>query len=276
MSISLQTNVSALRAQNSLATSHTSLATSLQRLSSGYRINSAADDAAGMGISENLRADIRSLQQSVRNASDGMSVVNVAEGAMAEVGNILIRMRELSEQSSTGTLGDDERGYLDSEFQQLVLEITRIAESTEFNGTHLLDGTNASLEIQVGIGTMSDSQVVLNLGSGMTADNLGLNGINITTANDALSTMTAIINATGLVSAQRADFGSAQNRLESTIRNIAMSVENLSAANSRIRDVDVALETSSMTSMQILQQAGVAVLAQANATPPLALQLLQR
>jgi flagellin len=173
-------------------------------------------------------------------------------------------------------LGDDERGYLDAEFQQLVLEITRIAESTEFNGTHLLDGTNASLEIQVGIGTMSDSQVVLNLGSGMTAVDLGLSGINITTANDALSTMTAIINATGLVSAQRADFGSAQNRLESTIRNIAMSVENLSAANSRISDVDVALETSSMTSMQILQQAGVAVLAQANATPQLALQLLQR
>lgn len=276
MGLRVNTNVASLNAQRSLSINTTLLQKSLEKLSSGLRINRAGDDAAGLAISESLKSDIRALQQASRNAADGISMIQTAEGGLEEVSAILIRMRELSEQSATGTLGDDERGYLDSEFQQLVLEITRIAESTEFNGTHLLDGTNASLEIQVGIGTMSDSQVVLNLGSGMTAENLGLNGINIRSADDALSTMTAIINATGLVSAQRADFGSAQNRLESTIRNIAMSVENLSAANSRIRDVDVALETSSMTSMQILQQAGVAVLAQANATPQLALQLLQR
>jgi len=276
MGLRVNTNIASLNAQRSLSINTTLLHKSLEKLSSGLRINRAGDDAAGLAISESLKSDIRALQQASRNAADGISMIQTAEGGLEEVSGILIRMRELAEQAATGTLGDDERGYLDSEFQQLILEVSRIADSTEFNGTKLLDGSVADLSIQVGIGTASDSQVTLQLGSGMRADDLGLSTVTITDQSSALGAITAILNATGSVSAQRADFGSAQNRLEATIRNIAMSVENLSAANSRIRDVDVAAETSAMTAMQILQQAGVAVLAQANATPQLALQLLQR
>ncbi len=276
MGLRVNTNVASINAQRSLSVNTTLLQKSLEKLSSGMRINRAGDDAAGLAISEVLKSDIRALQQASRNAADGISMIQTAEGGLEEVSGILIRMRELSQQAATGTLGDDERQYLDSEFQQLVLEVTRIADSTEFNGTKLLQGTSASLDIQVGIGTGSDSQVTLQLGAAMTADGLGLTGIDITTADNAVAAITTILTATGLVSAQRADFGSAQNRLESTIRNIAMSVENLSAANSRIRDVDIAAETSNMTSLQILQQAGVSVLAQANSTPQLALELLRR
>ncbi|MHB8079050.1 MAG: flagellin N-terminal helical domain-containing protein [Candidatus Krumholzibacteriia bacterium] len=276
MGLRVNTNVASINAQRSLMVNTTLLGKSLEKLSSGLRINRAGDDAAGLAISESLKSDIRALQQASRNAADGISMIQTAEGGLEEVSGILIRMRELAEQAATGTLGSDERAYLDSEFQQLVLEVTRIADSTEFNGTKLLDGSIAQLDIQVGVGTQSDSQVTLQLGAGMRADDLNLDTVNILDADAALAAITAVSDATGLVSAQRADFGSAQNRLESTIRNIAMSVENLSAANSRIRDVDIAAETSAMTAMQILQQAGVAVLAQANATPQLALQLLQR
>jgi flagellin len=275
MGLRVNTNVASINAQRSLMVNTSLLSKSLEKLSSGLRINRAGDDAAGLAISESLKSDIRALQQASRNAADGISMIQTAEGGLEEVSGILIRMRELAEQAATGTLGADERTYLDSEFQQLVLEVSRIADSTEFNGTKLLDGSIAQLDIQVGIGTQSDSQVTLMLGAGMRADDLNLNTINVLDAAAALASITAVSNATGLVSAQRADFGSAQNRLESTIRNIAMSVENLSAANSRIRDVDIAVETSAMTAMQILQQAGVAVLAQANATPQLALQLLR-
>jgi len=276
MGLRVNTNVASINAQRSLMVNTSLLQKSLEKLSSGLRINRAGDDAAGLAISESLKSDIRALQQASRNAADGISMIQTAEGGLEEVSGILIRMRELAEQASTGTLGADERTYLDSEFQQLILEVSRIADSTEFNGTKLLDGSIAQLDIQVGIGTQSDSQVTLMLGAGMRADDLNLDTINVLDAAAALASITAVSTATGLVSAQRADFGSAQNRLESTIRNIAMSVENLSAANSRIRDVDIAVETSAMTAMQILQQAGVAVLAQANATPQLALQLLQR
>jgi flagellin len=275
MGLRVNTNVASINAQRSLMVNTSLLSKSLEKLSSGLRINRAGDDAAGLAISESLKSDIRALQQASRNAADGISMIQTAEGGLEEVSGILIRMRELAEQAATGTLGDDERTYLDSEFQQLILEVSRIADSTEFNGTKLLDGSIAQLDIQVGIGTQSDSQVTLMLGAGMRADDLNLSTINVLDAAAALLSITAVSNATGLVSAQRADFGSAQNRLESTIRNIAMSVENLSAANSRIRDVDIAVETSAMTAMQILQQAGVAVLAQANATPQLALQLLR-
>ena len=275
MGLRVNTNVAAINAQRSLSANTSMLNKSLEKLSSGLRINRAGDDAAGLAISEGLKSDIRALQQASRNAADGISMLQTAEGGLEEVSSILIRMRELAQQSATGTLGDAERTYLNTEFQQLVLEITRIADSTEFNGAKLLDGSMANLNIQVGIGTGSDSQIALVLGGGMRAANLGLTTQDVSNAANALAAITALQNATGQVSAQRADFGSAQNRMESTIRNIAMSVENLSAANSRIRDVDVAAETSAMTAMQILQQAGVAVLAQANASPQLALKLLQ-
>jgi flagellin len=205
-------------------------------------------------------------------------MIQTAEGGLEEVSGILIRLRELAEQSANETLGTAERGYLNTEFTALVSEITRVADSTEFNGTKLLDGTNASLDIQVGIGTTSASQVAIVLGTTMTAAGLSLNATTIAGADNttALAAITALDNATALVSARRSTFGAAQNRLESTIRNIGMTVENLSAANSRIRDVDIAWETSQMTSFQILQQAGVSVLAQANSTPQMALMLLQR
>jgi len=277
MGLRVNTNVASINAQRSLFNTTNMLSKSLEKLSSGLRINRAGDDAAGLAISEGLKSDIRALQQASRNAADGISMIQTAEGGLEEVSGILIRLRELAEQSASETLGDAERGYLDNEFQALVSEVTRIADSTEFNGTSLLDGSNASLDIQVGIGTTSTSQVTIELGSGMAAADLGLSTVGIDGADNtnALAAITALDTATASVSAQRSTFGAAQNRLESTIRNIGMTVENLSAANSRIRDVDIAAETSQMTSYQILQQAGVAVLAQANATPQLALQLLR-
>lgn len=275
MGLRVNTNVASINAQRSLYNTTNTLSKSLEKLSSGLRINRAGDDAAGLAISEGLKSDIRALQQASRNAADGISMIQTAEGGLEETSGILIRLRELAEQAATETLGSNERGYLDQEFQALTAEITRIAQSTEFNGTALLDGTSTSLDIQVGIGTGASSAVTINLGSGMTATDLSLNTSSITTSANALTAISALETATASVSAQRASFGAAQNRLESTIRNIGMTVENLSAANSRIRDVDIAAETSSMTAMQILQQAGVSVLAQANATPQLALMLLQ-
>lgn len=275
MGLRVNTNVASINAQRSLYNTTNTLSKSLEKLSSGLRINRAGDDAAGLAISEGLKSDIRALQQASRNAADGISMIQTAEGGLEETSGILIRLRELAEQAATETLGSSERGYLDQEFQALTAEITRIAQSTEFNGAALLDGSNLTLDIQVGIGTGASSAVTINLGSGMTATNLGLNTSSITTSANALTAISALETATASVSAQRASFGAAQNRLESTIRNIGMTVENLSAANSRIRDVDIAAETSSMTAMQILQQAGVSVLAQANATPQLALMLLQ-
>lgn len=275
MGLRVNTNVASINAQRSLYNTTNTLSKSLEKLSSGLRINRAGDDAAGLAISEGLKSDIRALQQASRNAADGISMIQTAEGGLEETSGILIRLRELAEQAATETLGSSERGYLDQEFQALTAEITRIAQSTEFNGAALLDGSNLTLDIQVGIGTGASSAVTINLGSGMTSTNLGLNTSSITTSANALTAISALESATASVSAQRASFGAAQNRLESTIRNIGMTVENLSAANSRIRDVDIAAETSSMTAMQILQQAGVSVLAQANATPQLALMLLQ-
>jgi len=278
MGLRVNTNVASINAQRSLFNTTNMLSKSLEKLSSGLRINRAGDDAAGLAISEGLKSDIRALQQASRNASDGISMIQTAEGGLEEVSGILIRLRELAEQAATETLGSTERGYLDQEFQALVDEVTRIANSTEFNGTALLDGSNTSIDIQVGVGTTSTSQVQISLGSGMTATDLSIDSIDVTGADNtnALAAITALETATASVSAQRAAFGAAQNRLESTIRNIGMTVENLSAANSRIRDVDIAAETSAMTAMQILQQAGVSVLAQANATPQMALMLLSR
>ena len=278
MGLRVNTNVASINAQRSLFNTTNNLSKSLEKLSSGLRINRAGDDAAGLAISEGLKSDIKALQQASRNAADGISMIQTAEGGLEEVSGILIRLRELAQQSANETLGTAERGYLDQEFQALVDEVSRISDSTSFNGTQLLDGSNASLDIQVGVGTTATSQVTISLGSGMSATDLGLNTIAIdgADASNALDAIDALDAATADVSAQRAAFGASQNRLESTIRNIGMTVENLSAANSRIRDVDIAAETSQMTSLQILQQAGVSVLAQANSSPQMALMLLQR
>ncbi len=275
MSISIQSNVSSLRAQNALSTNVTSLEKSLQRLSTGYRINSAADDAAGLGISENLRSDIRALQQSARNANDGMSFVSVAEGAMSEVGNILVRMRELSVQAASDTVGSTERGYLNTEFGELRSELDRIVTATEFNGQALIDGTISStgLDFQIGGENDASSRLTITV-EDVGAEALSISSLGLDSKTNARAAMSALDAAITTVSGQRAKLGAYANRLTSTIANLSVSLENLTAANSRIRDVDVASETASFARAQVLQQAGVSMLAQANSAPMSALNLL--
>jgi flagellin len=246
----------------------------MEKLSSGLRINRAGDDAAGLAISEGLKADIRALDQASRNAADGISMVQVGEGALDEVSNILVRMKELAEQSMNGTLSNSERVYLDAEYTALNSEIDRISDATEFNGVKLLDGTGGSVNIQVGITSSVNDRVAIDLSTDMDSTALTTT-TGIDTAANSQSAMDEIDTAIDTVSSTRSGFGAVQNRLESSIRNITMTAENLSAANSRIRDVDVAKETAAMTSFQILQQAGVSVLAQANQTSGLAMSLLQ-
>jgi len=274
MGIRINTNVAAINTRRHLYNATTMYNKSMEKLSSGLRINRAADDAAGLAISEGLKSDIRALEQASRNASDGISMVQVAEGALDEVSNILLRLRELTEQSLNGTLTDTERGYLDNEYQSLLLEIDRISSSVEFNGQRLLDGSGGLVAIQVGITTATYDSIDVDLNTASDSATLGLT-TGIGTAADATTAMDQVLAAVQTVSSTRSDFGAIQNRLEVSIRNINNQSENLSAANSRIRDVDVARETSSLTSYQILQQAGVSMLAQANVTTGLALKLLQ-
>jgi len=265
--------MASLNAQRNLMESTDQLNRSMARLSSGLRITRAADDAAGLAISERFRADIRSLGQAQRNANDGISLLQVAEGALNESSGILIRMRELAVQSANGTIDAAGRTTLDAEFQALLGEVTRVANVTEFNGVQLLDGTAPAVTLQVGANNTANDQITVT-GVDATAAGIGLAGdiTNVANAQAALDTIDLSIDA---LSALRAGFGTAQNRLESTIRSIAVSLENNQAAESRIRDVDVASETAIMTRNQVMQQAGVAVLAQANQTTAIALTLLQ-
>lgn len=272
MGIRINTNVSSLNTQRHLANTTNNFAKSMEKLSSGLRINRAGDDAAGLAISEGLKADIRALDQAGRNAADGISLVQTGEGSLDEVSSILLRMKEVAEQSMNGTLSSTDRGYLDSEYTALSDEIDRIAAGTEFNGVSLLDGT-LDVDIQVGIGTSSSDQVAVALSDNMNASGIGVSA-QIDTATNATTAMTELDSAIESVVTARADFGAIQNRLESSIRTISMTSENLSAANSRIRDVDIAKETSRMTSSQILQQAGVSMLAQANMSSGLAMSLM--
>jgi len=275
MGLVINTNIASMNAQRNLSRTEDSLNTSLARLSSGMRITAAKDDAAGLAISEKLRAQIRGLAQAERNSLDGISVVQVAEGALNEVGNILIRMRELSVQSATGTLGTTERGFLNNELNELMEEIDRIAGVTDFNGMQLLDGT-ADIDLQVGIRNHPDDRISIAI-STMSTVGIGLSGIQISgaTGSNARAALDALDTAISNVSRIRGDLGAIQNRLASTIKNLATQRENLSAANSRIRDVDVAEETVTMTRSQILMQAGISVLAQANQLPTMALSLIQ-
>ncbi len=272
MGLRINTNVSSINTQRHLYNTSQRFAKSMEKLSSGLRINRAGDDAAGLAISEGLKSDIRALNQAARNAADGVSLVQTAEGALDEVNNILLRMKELAEQSMTGTVTDTERAYLDAEYTALSDEIDRIAAGTEFNGVNLLDGT-LTVDIQVGIGTAATDSVNVALATNMNAATLTLTA-GIDTVANATTAMGQIDAAQATVVGARGDFGAIQNRLESSIRNISMTSENLSAANSRIRDVDIAMETSNLTSLQILQQAGVSILAQANMTSGLAMALL--
>ncbi len=276
MGLRVNTNLASINAQRNLMNTGVKLGKSLEKLSSGLRINRAGDDAAGLAISESLKSEIRALQQASRNANDGISMVQTAEGSLDEISGIAIRLRELAEQAANGTLGQNERQFLDDEFQALTSEIDRIAATTEFNGTKLIDGSGGDVAIQVGTGSTADDRINLDFGTTVDAAELSLTTATLTGADgaNARDAIDSLDSALTTITQTRASFGAVQNRLESTVRNLGVAVENLSAANSRIRDVDVAEESANLTSLQILQQAGVSVLAQANLAPQSALSLL--
>jgi flagellin len=272
--LSVRTNVSSLAAQTNLAAATNSLADNIGRLSSGLRVRSAADDAAGLAISEDFKATIRSLGQAKRNANDGVSLSQTADGSLSEVGNLLKRMRELAVQSRNGTNNTSQRGFIDDEFQQLKSEIDRIVTTTEFNGISLLDGSQATgIEFQVGVGTSGNDRLTLSIAtSSASALGIGASVVSTTAGSDAA--ITALDAAIQGVSTRRAAIGAMQNRLQVTMSNIDTYSNNLSSANSRIVDVDVAKESAELTKHNILVQAGTAMLAQANQAPQAALQLL--
>lgn len=290
----INTNTAALNAQRNLGMSALSMNKAIERLSSGLRINRAADDAAGLSISEKMRVEIRGLRQAVRNAQDGISLVQTAEGALNEVHGILQRMNELSLQGANGTLSQDDQVAVEAELKQLVEEIDRIANTTGFNGIKLFNGgaTGVTVELQIGSGTSAAEVLSINIQGISTAD-IGNTGGTVTSLNAAVTALgTAISGGTGVeqafrdvvdsvvqavkdVSQIRSSLGAYQNRLEHTINHLNVAVENLSASESRIRDADMAEEVVAMTRAQILQQAGTAVLAQANQAPQMVLSLLR-
>ena len=272
MALRITNNIQSLNAQRHINKSQKGLTIALERLSSGLRINKSGDDAAGLAISEKLRSNIRALHQASRNGSDGIALLQVAEGSMEELQNMVVRMKELAEQAATGTVGDVERGYLNSEYQALRSEINRIANGTKFNETFLLDGT-LDVKIQIGVSDGANDSITITV-STVTATALGLT-TSISTVTNAISALGTTTTAIGTIADRRAELGALQNRLESVVANIETIVENLTGAESRIRDVDIASETANLTKYSILVQAGVSVLTQANQAPQVALTLLQ-
>jgi len=281
MALVVNTNISSLNAQRNLSKSQRGLNQAMQRLSSGLRINSAKDDAAGLAISDRMTSQIRGLNQAARNANDGISLSQTAEGALSETTNMLQRMRELSVQAANDTNTTEDRSSLDAEFQSLVEEINRIAVSTAFNGKTMLTGSyaNSGSGFIFHVGANANQVISITI-AGASAGALGnatgsVVGQNILTRSAANSAITIMDAAISDIDVMRGDLGAAQNRMVSTISNLQNVAENLSAARSRILDADVAQETSEMTKNNILQQAGVSILSQANQTPQLALTLLQ-
>jgi flagellin len=273
VSLTVNTNLASLNATTNLNRSNRSLQATLGRISSGMRINKAGDDAAGLAVSENLDADGRSIEVAKRNTNDGISIIQTAEGATAEVGNILKRMRELAVQSSSDTLANSERAYIDDEYDQLNAEIGRIANVTEFNGVSLTDGTPTFLDVQVGINNTGDDRIQIALGD-LSSSTLGVNALDMSTAASSRTAIDAIDGAIETVSGYRSQYGSVQNRLESAMTNLEVYGENLRSAYSRIRDADFATESAEMSKKQIMQQAGVAVLSQASSLNQGALRLI--
>ena len=261
------------------------LAQSVERISSGIRINKASDDAAGLAISEGLRSDIRALRQAVRNANDGVSLINVTEGALNEQAGILIRLRELASQAATGTVSSTERATIQLEFSALRNEVDRIAATTEFNGQKLVDGSLASsvastsqIFIQIGINSSADSRINLNEQvdlEAMTSTGLSIHELSVTSAQGALSALSQMDTSISQITAGRGKIGAVQNRLAKSISNLSVGIENLTAADSQIRDADLAHEVAMLTRNQILVQASTAMVGQANLIPQSVLQLLQ-
>ncbi|MSR63047.1 MAG: flagellin FliC [Planctomycetes bacterium] len=271
MGLRVNTNLFSLTAQRNLSNVSARLGGNFSRLSSGLRIATAADDAAGLGISERMRAQIRSLHQAGRNASDAVSLVQTAEGSLGELSANLVRMRELAVQSSNGTVSTGDRVVIDSEFQALIAEIDRVANDTTFNGVNLLDGSTANLSIQVGTEAGQTIDIALD---DVTVATLGVS-TDLTTISNSQAALDLIDTAINAVSGLRGTLGATQNRFASTVQSIATTAENLASAESRIRDVDIASETADLTRNSILQQAAVSVLSQANVQPQIALSLLQ-
>ena len=276
MGLRVSTNIAAINAQRNLVSSQNNIQNSLARLSSGSRINKAADDAAGLAISENLNAQIRSARQANRNANDGISMVQTAEGGLNEISNIIIRMRELGIQAASDTVGQDERGFIDKEIQQLKSELQRIASVTTWGKTKLLDGTTPIFDFQVGIYNDDfGDRISFNSSENVaTLDALGLSGLNYNTKTGAQSALEALDAAQVNVNGMRANLGALQNRLQSTTNNLLVAEENMAAANSRIRDTDVAESSAELTRNSILLQASTAALAQANSSNSVALSLI--
>ena len=274
MALVVNTNVASLAAQRNLSINQAQLGRSVERLSSGLRITRAADDAAGLGVSETLRAQIRSINQANRNAGDGISLTQVADGAAATIGSLLSRMRELATQSASGTLGTTERSYLDQEFVSLRSEIDRIATTTEYNGQPLLSGASNTFEVFIGFKSGSGNSLNVALAD-LDVAAVGLTGASVSTAAAAQTMLSNIDSAISAVATARANYGSIQRRFEVAIQNLTVTAENFTAAESRIRDADIAQETSVFTKNQILTQSGIAILAQANSLPQQALALLR-
>lgn len=276
MGLRINTNVQSLSAQRNLGTNSNAQKTSLERLSSGTRIYRASDDAAGLAIAEKMRASVRSIRQDIRNANDGIGVIQTAEGGMNEISNILVRFRELSTQAASDTLSDHERSFIDREVQQLSAEVDRIAKGTEFNGHRILSGEGDVMDFQVGLHNDAEiDRFQYDRGkASVTINALGLNGINTLSKEDAQNNLGRIDEAIGHLSANRADLGALQNRLQSTINGLQVYDENLSGARSRIYDVDVANETAELTKNNILTNAGTTVLSQANQNNMMALKLM--
>ena len=278
-------NIASLNAQRLLGVNSARLAQSVERISSGIRINKASDDAAGLAISEGLRSDIRALRQAVRNANDGVSLINVTEGALNEQAGILIRLRELASQAATGTVSSTERATIQLEFSALRNEVDRIAATTEFNGQKLVDGSLVSsvastsqIFIQIGINSSADSRINLNEQvdlEAMTSTGLSIHELSVTSAQGALSALSQMDTSISQITAGRGKIGAVQNRLAKSISNLSVGIENLTAADSQIRDADLAHEVAMLTRNQILVQASTAMVGQANLIPQSVLQLLQ-
>lgn len=269
--LAIKNNIMAENAARHLGMSYDALAQSVERLASGLRINSAKDDAAGLAVRELMRADIAVLQQGARNAQDGISLVQVAEGGMQTINDLLVRMKQLAEQAGTGTYSSAQRSIMDNEFDELANEIERISGSAKFNGVSLLNSATGSVSVVFGSST---DTVTINTAD-VTKSGLSIDTLNIGTAASAQAALTAIDSAIAAANTTRATFGAKMNRLENTVNVIGVQVENLQASESRVSDVDVATEMAKMTRTQVLAQAGVAMLAQANMVPQMALTLLR-
>lgn len=274
MGLRIQTNLPSISAQRVLGVQQTRMQHSTQALASGSRIVQAADDAAGLAISENLRGQIRGIAQARNNAFNAGSAIQVSEGGLNEVNNILIRLRELGIQAASDNVGDKERSFLDQESKQLILEADRIAKTTVFGDKRLLDGSGGEMTFHVGAFAGKENQVSYSLNADATASELGISGLDMTDKDGARDVLSTVDEALTKVSSMRANFGAVQSRLNATVSNLDIQYENISAANSRIRDVDVAKESAEMASAQVLQSAAISVLAQANTFPGMALKLL--